>query len=51
MLCFCVLLHAIPTLMATLVSRTDFTNAQAFFVSACEQATKMDKKLVNKIRL
>ena len=26
---------------------TDFTNAQAFFVSACEQVTSEDIKLVN----
>ena len=29
------------------VSNSDFTNAQAFFVSACEEARSEDIKLVN----
>ena len=36
-----------PGLIGCLRCHKDFTNAQAFFVSACEQATSGKIKLVN----
>ena len=36
-----------PGIEVAMATELDFTNAQAFFVSACEQATIRNIKLVN----